>query len=137
MKGLRVHFAHIAPDVLVGDLLKTTRASQIFTVFGQPDVGVKRQEDGTYVVELRGVDIYDPVTGKTQHTRGSDVAAWFLDTDYDGKVFHICQVFFPGDADAGTSSSAPLRRKLPPKRSRKCAALCRSPSTPANTSVLP
>jgi DNA modification methylase len=36
--GLQVHFANIAPDVLVGDLLKTTRASQIFSVFGQPDV---------------------------------------------------------------------------------------------------
>jgi adenine-specific DNA-methyltransferase len=32
--GLQVHFANIAPDVLVGDLLKTTRASQIFTVCG-------------------------------------------------------------------------------------------------------
>lgn len=32
--GLQVHFANVAPDVLVGDLLKTTRASQVFTVFG-------------------------------------------------------------------------------------------------------
>jgi adenine-specific DNA-methyltransferase len=62
--GLQVHFANIAPDVLVGDLLKTTRASQIFTVFGQPDVRVEKQKDGTYRVELRGVDIYDPLTGR-------------------------------------------------------------------------
>jgi adenine-specific DNA-methyltransferase len=48
-----VHFANIAPDVLVGDLLKTTRASQIFTVFGQPDVRVEKHKDGTYRVELR------------------------------------------------------------------------------------
>jgi adenine-specific DNA-methyltransferase len=98
--GLEVHFANVAPDVLVGDLLKTTRASQIFTVFGQPDVAVKRQKDGTYVVELRGVDIYDPLTGEVHSTRGEDVAAWFLDTDYDGKTFHICQAFFPGDDKA-------------------------------------
>ncbi|MBC7261894.1 MAG: site-specific DNA-methyltransferase, partial [Chloroflexi bacterium] len=92
--GLQVHFANIAPDVLVGDLLKTTRASQIFTVFGQPDVRVEKQKDGTYIVELRGMDIYDPLTGQVHSTRGEDVAAWFLDTDYDGKTFHICQAFF-------------------------------------------
>lgn len=43
VKGLSIHFANIAPDVLVGDLLKTTRASQIFTVFGQPDVGIEKK----------------------------------------------------------------------------------------------
>jgi adenine-specific DNA-methyltransferase len=93
--------------VLVGDLLKTTRASQIFTVFGQPDVRVEKRKDGTYVVELRGVDIYDPLTGEVHSTRGEDVAAWFLDTDYDGKTFHICQAFFP--IRRGTSSSKPSR----------------------------
>ncbi|MEJ5229961.1 MAG: hypothetical protein WHT65_08150, partial [Pseudothermotoga sp.] len=98
--GLQVHLANIAPDVLVGDLLKTTRASQVFTVFGQPDIAVHSQKDGTFFVELRGVDIYDPLTGEVHSVSGKDVAAWFLDTDYDGKTFHICQAFFPGDPDA-------------------------------------
>ncbi len=98
--GLEVHFANIAPDVLVGDLLKTNRATQIFTVFGQPDVRVEKQKDGTHRVELRGVEIYDPLTGEVHSTRGKDVAAWFLDTDYDGMTFHICQTFFPRDANA-------------------------------------
>jgi adenine-specific DNA-methyltransferase len=113
--GLQVHFANIAPDVLEGDLLKTTRASQIFTVFGQPDVRVEEQKDGTYRVELRGVDIYDPLTGEVQSTRGEDVAAWFLDTDYDGKTFHICQAFFPGDPDAWEKLQRALRAQIPPE----------------------
>jgi adenine-specific DNA-methyltransferase len=108
-----VHFANIAPDVLVGDLLKTTRASQIFTVFGQPDVRVEKHKDGTYRVELRGVDIYDPLTGEAYSTRGEDVAAWFLDTDYDGKTFHICQAFFPGDADAWEKLQRALKATIP------------------------
>jgi len=108
-----VHFANIAPDVLVGDLLKTTRASQIFTVFGQPDVQVEKQKDGTYRVELRGVDIYDPLTGEAYSTRGEDVAAWFLDTDYDGKTFHICQAFFPGDPDAWEKLQRALKATIP------------------------
>jgi len=107
-----VHFANIAPDVLVGDLLKTTRASQIFTVFGQPDVRVEKQKDGTYHVELRGVDIYDPITGEVHSTRGEDVAAWFLDTDYDGMTFHICQAFFPGDPDAWEKLQRALKAQI-------------------------
>jgi len=113
--GLQVHFANVAPDVLVGDLLKTTRESQIFTVFGQPDVRVDKQEDGTYRVELRGVDIYDPLTGQVQSTRGEDVAAWFLDTDYDGKTFHICQAFFPGDPHAWEKLQRALKAQIPPE----------------------
>jgi adenine-specific DNA-methyltransferase len=112
---IQVHFANVTPDVLVGDLLKTTRASQIFTVFGQPDVRVRPQRDGTYRVELLGVDIYDPVTGEVHSTRGEDVAAWFLDTDYDGKTFHICQAFFPGDPDAWEKLQRALRAQIPAK----------------------
>lgn len=97
---LQVHFANVAPDVLVGDLLKTNRASQIFTAFGQPDIRVRPEKDATSVVDLLGVDIYDPLTGETRHAPGTDVAAWFLDTDYDGATFHVSQAFFPGDEDA-------------------------------------
>jgi len=128
--GLQVHFANIAPDVLVGDLLKTTRASQIFTVFGQPDVKVTRRKDGTYVAELRGVDIYDPLTGETQHTRGSDVAAWFLDADYDGKTFHICQAFFPGDPDAWDKLQRALRAQIDPEAFEKMRGTISFPFQP-------
>jgi adenine-specific DNA-methyltransferase len=113
--GLQVHFANVAPDVLVGDLLKTTRASQIFTVFGQPDVHVEKQKDGTYRVELRGVDIYDPLTGEVDSTSGEDVAAWFLDTDYDGKTFKISQAFFPGDPDAWEKLQRALKAQIDPE----------------------
>ena len=113
--GLQVHFANVAPDVLVGDLLKTTRASQIFTAFGQPDVRIQKQKDGTFVVELRGVDIYDPLSGEVHSTRGEDVAAWFLDTDYDGRTFHICQAFFPGAPDAWEKLQRALKAQIDPE----------------------
>jgi adenine-specific DNA-methyltransferase len=44
---------------------------------------------------MDGVDVYDPVQNALQATTAGKVAAWFLDTDYDGKVFCICQAFFP------------------------------------------
>ena len=130
VKGLSIHFANIAPDVLVGDLLKTTRASQIFTVFGQPDVRVERQKDGTYRVELLGVDIYDPVSGEVQSTRGEDVAAWFLDTDYDGMTFHICQAFFPGNSDAWEKLQRALKAQIDPEAFEKMSGTVSFPFEP-------
>jgi len=96
---LRVHMAHISPDVIVGDLLKTTKGSQLFTVFGEPDLKVERVKSDS-VVELLGVDIYDPVTGEVHSSGASEVPAWFLDEDYDGYTFRIYQAFFPKEATA-------------------------------------
>lgn len=105
---LRTHLAHISPDVLVGDLLKASKAHQLFTVFGQPDIIAVPQKDGRWTVELRGVDIYDPTTGELSSSSGEEVAAWFLDQDYDGRTFFICQAFFPG----GTNPWEKLQRAL-------------------------
>ena len=93
--GCEMHFVHAAPDILVGDLLKSSRATKLFTVFGLPDVRTARAKDGKVTVTLTGVDIYDPLTGETAHDDGKNVAAWFIDHDYDGRTFCICQAFFP------------------------------------------
>jgi adenine-specific DNA-methyltransferase len=90
-----LHFVHAAPDILVTDLLRTSRATKLFTVFGLPDVKVKKEKDGEISVTLTGIDIYDPTTGETRHDGGENVAAWFLDHDYDGRTFLVCQAFFP------------------------------------------
>ena len=42
-----------------------------------------------------GIDVFDPATMETDHRSGNDVPAWFLDTDYNGLCFHVCQAFFP------------------------------------------
>ncbi|MDP2858111.1 MAG: site-specific DNA-methyltransferase, partial [Bacillota bacterium] len=99
--------AYINNDVLVGDLLKTPKGSQLFTLFGQADIGVEKTKDG-YVVEVRGVDLYNPQTGEVESEGGSEIAAWFLDPDYDQRTFNIGQAFFPG----GTNAWEKLQRAL-------------------------
>ena len=42
---IRVHFALINPDMELHDLLKQTQASQLFTVFGEPDVEIIRDKE--------------------------------------------------------------------------------------------
>jgi adenine-specific DNA-methyltransferase len=93
---LKIHMAHIRPDVSPGmdGLLKDSPKSQLFTVFGQPEIKV--HEDGDdFKVELLGVDIYSPLTGEITSSGANKVAAWFLDSDYDGRCFCITQAFFP------------------------------------------
>lgn len=93
---LRLHMALIRPDVAMGDLLKTQPGSQLFAVFSAPRVtGPARQSDGNYTVEVEGMDVYDPVSNTLFPTDRQRIAAWFLDTDYDGRTFCICQAFFP------------------------------------------
>jgi adenine-specific DNA-methyltransferase len=92
---VRCHLAHIRPDVNMGDLLKETPSSQLFTVFGSPRTEIRRTKDGLFVIDMQGVDIYNPVDNTILPTNADKVAAWFVDTDYDGRTFCITQAFFP------------------------------------------
>ena len=87
----------------MGDLLKNMRSSQIFSVCGLPEINLKKLkpksgEPEKYQVELIGLDVFDPVTMTNDPRKGSDVPAWFLDSDYNGLCFHVCQAFFPRTA---------------------------------------
>jgi adenine-specific DNA-methyltransferase len=102
--GVPATYVQATPDVLMGDLLKNLRSSQIFSVCGQPDVVVEpvprpadapATGDSWYQVTLRGLNVYDPVTQTVDDRKGEDVPAWLLDTNYNGMVFHVCQAFFP------------------------------------------
>ena len=93
--AIKLHMAQIRPDVNMGDLLKTTVSSQLFTVSGSPRTRLEREEDGQYIVHMEGVDIYDPVTNAVRSSGAEKVSAWFLDSDYDGRCFCVCQAFFP------------------------------------------
>jgi len=97
--GVAATYVQATPDLLMGDLLKNMRSSQIFSVCGLPEVEVRpaAEKDGVkqWQVELLGLDVFDPATMEAVHRGGKDVPAWFLDTDYNGLCFHVCQAFFP------------------------------------------
>ena len=104
---VRIHMAHISPDVIMGDLLKSAKDSHLFTVSGSPRARVSRLESGEFVVDMEGVDIYDPVNNAILSESAERVAAWFLDGDYDGRTFCASQAFFPN-----SDSWKPLSRAL-------------------------
>ncbi len=92
---VRIHMAHINPDVAMGGLLKETPSTQLFTVFGMPRTTLEEAGEEEYIVEMEGVDIYDPSDNTVRSAGANKVAAWFVDTDYDGRTFCITQAFFP------------------------------------------
>jgi adenine-specific DNA-methyltransferase len=103
---VKCHLAHIRPDVNMENLLKETPNSQLFTVFGSPRTKLNKTDDGQFIVEMQGVDIYNPVENTILPTSADKVAAWFLDTDYDGRTFCITQAFFPDKSAWGKIARA-------------------------------
>jgi adenine-specific DNA-methyltransferase len=93
--GIPATYIQATPDILMGDLLKHMRSSQIFSTCGLPDVKIHRAGDGKYQVELLGLDVFDPITMEVESEPGRNVPAWFLDTDYNGLCFYVKQAFFP------------------------------------------
>ena len=96
--GIPATYVQASMDLVMGDLLRNLRSSQIFSVCGLPDVRIQQTTDGEFRVELLGLDVFDPVSMDSDHREGIDVPAWFLDTDYNGMCFHVCQAFFPRTA---------------------------------------
>jgi len=85
------------PDLAMGDeLLKKTGAGNLFMVFGEPDVEIKKQKNGQIVAEIKGVDVYDPTTGQIRSASTDDIACWFIDTDYNGESFFVRHAYFTG-----------------------------------------
>lgn len=86
-------------DLVMGEDLKKTGAGNLFTVFGEPDIEVTATDDGQLVVEVNGVDVYDPTTGEVRSSGTDQVALWMIDTDYDEESFFVRHCYFTGGQD--------------------------------------
>ena len=96
MGRLRVLLTHMNPDLAMSnELLKKTGSGNLFTVFGEPDVTITSTA-GEIVIEVHGVDVYDPTTGIVRPSSTDDIACWFIDTDYDGEQFFVRHAYFTG-----------------------------------------
>ena len=97
--SLTVLKARMNQDLRMGDKLKATGAGNLFVIFGEPDL-VVHEQDGLIRVEIKGMDIFDPTTGEVRSSDGqglkNDVAAWFIDDDYNEESFFVRQAYFVG-----------------------------------------
>ena len=93
-------YVSVTPDVVMSDLLKTSKTSEIFSITGQPDVSLEpagKSDSGTplYRVAIKGLDIFRPDTMETDEVSAENLPCWMLDTNYNGMAFYASQVFFP------------------------------------------
>ncbi|NNU63049.1 site-specific DNA-methyltransferase [Ochrobactrum soli] len=93
-------YVTMTPDVVMSDLLKTSKSSEIFSITGLPDVVLEstgKTKDGSplHHVIIKGLDIFRPDTMETSEIAAENLPCWMLDSNYNGMVFMATQVFFP------------------------------------------
>jgi len=84
----------------------------LFVVFGEPDVEVTMLNDGSYQVEVKGVDVYDPNSGEVRSDGPDGIACWFIDTDYNEESFFVRHAYFLGANDPYKSLKTTLRAEI-------------------------
>lgn len=76
---------------------KPAKSAASFVTIGELDIDLNR--DGNQViVEIKGLDIYDPIKDEVKPRNVHDIAYRMVDDDYDGSNFVVKQVFFCGGA---------------------------------------
>jgi adenine-specific DNA-methyltransferase len=107
--GITLLKAQMNSDLLTSDL-KRKPSNQSFWLIGQPEIELKKNGDGTYIVEIYGFDYYNPNNGEIESGDTSKIAMWMLDTDYDDRSLYVQQFFFP--RGEGSSSWKKLSKTL-------------------------
>ncbi len=114
-KGPQILLTKINPDLTMSDsLLKKTGAGNLFMVFGDPEIEIRKVNQPSasppdndssntttqfWEVEIKGLDVYDPMTGEIRSSTTDDIACWFIDTNYDGNSFFVRHAYFLGARD--------------------------------------
>ena len=104
--------AKMNPDLHMSDELKNTGAGNLFIVFGEPDIEWKFDDDGKIIVEVLGIDVFDPKTGEVRASGKDDIAAWFIDTNYDEESFFVRHAYFMGANDPYQSLKTSLKAEI-------------------------
>jgi adenine-specific DNA-methyltransferase len=126
---VKVLIVRMNVDLLMGDELKKTGSGNLFTVFGEPDLALHKTDD-QWVVEVRGVDVYDPTSGDVRSNSTKEIALWMVDTEYDGESFFVRHAYFLGENDPFKSLKTALKADIDPDA---WSTLYRAESVPFDT----
>jgi adenine-specific DNA-methyltransferase len=102
--SFQVSIVRMHDDLLQDGLMKKDKKHASFVTIGEPDIGivdsgseiVDGRKTRSVQVEIRGLDIYDPIKDEVKSRAAHDIAYWMVDDDYDGTNFVVKQVFFSG-----------------------------------------
>lgn len=83
-------------DLLQDGLLKKDKAAGSFIIIGEPDIALIRDADNKCHVEIRGMDMYDPIQDRVTERNVEDIAYWEIDDNYNGSEFRVRAIHFCG-----------------------------------------
>ena len=104
--------ARMNADLHMAGDLAATGAGNLFVVFGEPDIDLVPSEEGQLQVQVKGVDIFDPKTGKVRSDDTDGIACWFVDTNYNGEMFFVRHAYFLGANDPYDSLKRSLKAEI-------------------------
>lgn len=107
--------AKMNPDLHMAADLKNTGKGNLFVVFGEPDIEIRHLNGGMIEVQVKGVDVFDPNTGEIRSDDPKDIAAWFIDTDYNEESFFVRHAYFLGAQDPYKSLKTALKAEIDPE----------------------
>lgn len=116
--ALPVLKARMNADLHMAEDLKNTGKGNLFVVFGEPDITLLPETDGTGAetgrtrVKVNGVDVFKPSTGEIISDNADDIACWFVDTDYNEESFFVRQAYFLGQNDPYKALKTTLRAEI-------------------------
>lgn len=83
-------------DLMQDGLLKKDKGAGAFITIGEPDIALVKDSDEWCHVEIRGLDIYDPIKDVVKPRSVEDIAYWELDDNYDGTQYIVRSIHFCG-----------------------------------------
>lgn len=83
-------------DLMQDGLLKKDKGAGSFITIGEPDIALVVDSPETCHVEIRGLDIYDPIKDDVKARSVEDIAYWEIDDNYDGRQFIVKSLHFCG-----------------------------------------
>jgi adenine-specific DNA-methyltransferase len=104
--------ARMNADLHMADDLKNTGKGNLFVVFGEPDIELLDDGDGTMRVKVNGVDVFHPNTGEVRSDGPEGIACWFIDTDYNEESFFVRHAYFLGQNDPYTALKTTLKAEI-------------------------
>lgn len=109
---VRILKARMNADLHMSADLKNTGKGNLFVIFGEPDIEILENKDNKIQVKVRGVDVFDPATGKVRSDDPDTIACWFIDTDYNEESFFVRQAYFLGANDPYKALKTSLKAEV-------------------------
>lgn len=83
-------------DLMQDGLLKKDKGAGAFITIGEPDIELVKDDEKHCHVEIRGLDIYDPIKDDVQARSLDQIAYWEIDDRYDNSKFVVRGIHFCG-----------------------------------------